>query len=114
MLGCSSELKIALEHHVRVDATVGRQIADTVNELQTLRRHHKLTKIGVLGNNGPLWYSDLVRLRHALHGIPDIVVVNVRNTTTGRWASSPTALVNRVRAGRRRISPTGTGTRRPR
>jgi hypothetical protein len=84
MLGCSSELKRALHHHVRVDATVGRQIEDTVNELQGLRRHHRLTKIVVLqvGNNGPLWYHDLVRLRHALHGIPDIVVVNVRNSTS--------------------------------
>ncbi|HEY2742010.1 MAG TPA: acyltransferase family protein [Gaiellaceae bacterium] len=84
MLGCSSQLKTALHHHVRVDATVGRQIKDTVDELQRLRRHHRLTKIVVLqvGNNGPLWYRDLVRLRHALHGIPDIVVVNVRNTTS--------------------------------
>ena len=84
MLGCSSELKRALHHHVRVDATVGRQIEDTVNELQGLRRHHRLTKIVVLqvGNNGPLWYHDLVRLRHALHGIPDIVVVSVRNSTS--------------------------------
>ena len=84
MLGCSSELKRALHHHVRVDANVGRQIEDTVNELQGLRRHHRLTKIVVLqvGNNGPLWYHDLVRLRHALHGIPDIVVVNVRNSTS--------------------------------
>ncbi len=84
MLGCSSQLKTALHHHVRVDATVGRQIKDTVDELQRLRRHHRLTKIVVLqvGNNGPLWFRDLVRLRHALHGIPDIVVVNVRNTTS--------------------------------
>jgi hypothetical protein len=35
-----------------------------------------------VGNNGPLWYPDLVRLRHALRGIPDIVVVNVRNSTS--------------------------------
>jgi len=84
MLGCSSQLKTALHHHVRVDATIGRQVEDTVNELQGLRRHHRLTKIVVLqvGNNGPLWYHDLVRLRHALHGIPDIVVVNVRNSTS--------------------------------
>jgi peptidoglycan/LPS O-acetylase OafA/YrhL len=84
MLGCSAQLKNALHHHVRVDATIGRQIEDTVNELQGLRRHRRLTKIVVLqvGNNGPLWYHDLVRLRHALHGIPDIVVVNVRNTTS--------------------------------
>lgn len=95
MLGCSSELKIALDHRVRVDATVGRQIEDTVNELQNLRRHHKLTKAIVLqvGNNGPLWYHDLVRLRHALHGIPDIVVVNVRNSTSWQDESNH-ALVN--------------------
>ncbi len=57
---------------MRVDATVGRQIEDTVNELQRLRRHHQLPKSVVIqvGNNGPLWYHDLVRLRHALHGIP--------------------------------------------
>ncbi len=84
MLGCSSQLKTALHHHVRVDATVGRQIENTVDELQRLRRHHRLTKIVVLqvGNNGPLWFRDLARLRHAMHGIPDIVVVNVRNTTS--------------------------------
>jgi peptidoglycan/LPS O-acetylase OafA/YrhL len=84
MLGCSSELKVALLHHVHVDATVGRQIDDTIKELQRLRRHRRLPKIVVIqvGNNGPLWYPDLVHLRHALRGIPDIVVVNVRNSTS--------------------------------
>jgi peptidoglycan/LPS O-acetylase OafA/YrhL len=84
MLGCTRELKVALHHRVRVDATVGRQIEDTVNELQRLRRHQHLTKSVVIqvGNNGPLWYRDLVRLRHALHGIPRIVIVNVRNDTS--------------------------------
>jgi peptidoglycan/LPS O-acetylase OafA/YrhL len=84
MLGCSRELKDALQHRVRVDATVGRQIEDTVDELQRLRRHHRLTKTIVIqvGNNGPLWYHDLVRLRHALHGVPRVVAVNVRNDTS--------------------------------
>ncbi len=84
MLGCKTELKDALQHRVRVDATVGRQIHDTVKELERLRRHDKLTKNVVIqiGNNGPLWYQDLKGLRHALHGIPDIVVVNVRNSTS--------------------------------
>jgi peptidoglycan/LPS O-acetylase OafA/YrhL len=84
MLGCKTELKDALQHRVRVDATVGRQIHDTVKELERLRRHDKLTKNVVIqiGNNGPLWYRDLKGLRHALHGIPDIVVVNVRNSTS--------------------------------
>jgi hypothetical protein len=35
-----------------------------------------------VGNNGPLWYPDLVRLHHALHGISDVIVVNVRNATS--------------------------------
>jgi hypothetical protein len=84
MLGCSSQLKTALDHRVHVDATVGRQINDTIDELQRLRRHHKLPQTIVIqvGNNGPLWYRDLVRLRHALHGIPNVVVVNVRNSTS--------------------------------
>ena len=95
MLGCSSQLRTVLQHRVKVDATVGRQIEDTVDDLQRLRRHHKLTKIVVLqvGNNGPLWYRDLVRLRHALHGIPRIVVVNVRNDTSWQDESNH-ALVN--------------------
>jgi len=84
MLGCASQLRTALHHRVEVDATVGRQIEDTVDDLQRLRRHHELTKIVVIqvGNNGPLWYRDLLRLRHALHGIPRIVAVNVRNDTS--------------------------------
>jgi hypothetical protein len=98
MLDCSSQLRTALQHRVRVDATVGRQIEDTVNELQRLRRHHHLTKIVVIqiGNNGPLWYDDLVRLRRALHGIPRIVVVNVRNDTSWQDQSNH-ALANWLR-----------------
>ena len=97
MLDCSRELKVALRHRVRVDATVGRQIKSTVNELQRLRRHHKLPKIVVIqvGNNGPLWFDDLERLRHALHGIPWIVVVTVRNDTSWQDESNH-ALVNWV------------------
>jgi peptidoglycan/LPS O-acetylase OafA/YrhL len=84
MLGCRRQLKETLHHRVHVDATVGRQIADTIGELQRLRRHHKLPKTIVIqvGNNGPLYYRDLVRLRRALHGIADVVVVNVRNATS--------------------------------
>jgi peptidoglycan/LPS O-acetylase OafA/YrhL len=84
MLGCTRELKAALQHRVRVNATVGRQIEDTVKELNHLRARHRLPKTIVLqvGNNGPLWYRDLVKLRHALRGIPDVVVVNVRNDTS--------------------------------
>jgi peptidoglycan/LPS O-acetylase OafA/YrhL len=84
MLDCSSDLEVALHHRVRVDATVGRQIDDTIEELDRLRKHQRLPQAIVLqvGNNGPLWYRDLVRLRDALRGIPDVVVVNVRNSTS--------------------------------
>jgi hypothetical protein len=84
MLGCKRQLKGALLHRVHIDATVGRQIEDTVTELNHLRRHHALPKTLVIqiGNNGPLWYRDLVKLRRALRGIPDIVFVNVRNATS--------------------------------
>ena len=84
MLGCRRQLKEALHHRVRVDATVGRQIDDTIGDLQRLRRHHRLPKTIVIqvGNNGPLFYRDLTRLRRALHGIPNVVVVNVRNATS--------------------------------
>jgi peptidoglycan/LPS O-acetylase OafA/YrhL len=84
MLDCQRPLKAALNHRVRVDATVGRQIDDTIDELNKLRKHHRLPKTLVIqiGNNGPLWYHDLVNLRRALRGIPDIIFVNVRNTTS--------------------------------
>jgi peptidoglycan/LPS O-acetylase OafA/YrhL len=84
MLDCARPLRAALNHRVRVDATVGRQIDDTIDELNKLRKHHRLPKTLVIqiGNNGPLWYHDLMRLRRALRGIPDIVFVNVRNATS--------------------------------
>jgi peptidoglycan/LPS O-acetylase OafA/YrhL len=95
MLSCSRQLKIALRYRVRVDATVGRQIDDTIDDLDRYRRRHRLPKTIVLqvGNNGPLWYRDLVRLRHALRGVPDVVVVNVRNTTSWERESN-SALVS--------------------
>jgi hypothetical protein len=101
MLGCSSELSTALRQRVRIDATVGRQIDDTIEDLDRLRAHHKLPKTIVLqvGNNGPLWYHDLVKLHRALRGIPDIVVVNVRNATSWQDESNH-ALVNWLRGWR--------------
>ena len=90
MLGCSAELEMALHHRVRIDARVGRQIDDTIRDLAKRRKRHRLPKDLVLqiGNNGPLWYRDLVRLRRALRGIPDIVVVNVRNDTSWQGESN--------------------------
>jgi acyltransferase-like protein len=95
MLGCTRQLKGSLHHRVRIDAKVGRQILDTVEDLDHLRAKHRLPKTVVLqvGNNGPLWYRDLVKLRHALRGIPDVVVVNVRNDTSWQDESNQ-ALAN--------------------
>jgi len=49
-----------------------------------------------LTGGGCHWYQDLVDLRHALRGIPDVVVVNVRNTTTWQDESND-ALLHWVR-----------------
>jgi peptidoglycan/LPS O-acetylase OafA/YrhL len=90
MLGCESELATALHHRVRIDASVGRQIDTTIKDLDRYRSRHALPKTIVLqiGNNGPLWYRDLVRLKAALRGVPDIVVVNVRNDTSWQGESN--------------------------
>jgi peptidoglycan/LPS O-acetylase OafA/YrhL len=98
MLDCSRPLRAALNHRVRIDATVGRQVDDTIDELNKLRKHHQLPRTIVIqiGNNGPLWYHDLVNLRRALRGIPDIVFVNVRNATSWQDESN-TALAGWLR-----------------
>jgi hypothetical protein len=95
MLGCSHQLRIALHHRVRIDANVGRQIDDTIKDLDRYRRRHRLPKTIVIqvGNNGPLWYADLKRLRLALRGTPLVVAVNVRNATSWEQESNH-ALVN--------------------
>ena len=116
MLGCKSELKIALHHHVHVDATVGRQIEDTVNELQRLRRAPQ---------------ADEDRRDPGREQRPALVSTTssgyVTRCTGSRTSSSSTSATRRAgrtsrttrssagcAAGRRRTSPTGTPTRRTR
>jgi len=84
MLGCASELRPALDNRVRVDAVVGRQIKDTIADLDKYRAKHRLPKVVIIqvGNNGPLYYNDIVNLQKALRGVPDVVIVNVRNDTS--------------------------------
>ncbi|HEY2354782.1 MAG TPA: acyltransferase family protein [Gaiellaceae bacterium] len=98
MLGCASALRPALDYRVRVDAVVGRQINDTITDVQHYRAKHRLppTVIIQVGNNGPLYYNDLVRLKAALRGVPDIVVVNVRNSTSWQDESNQ-AITNWLR-----------------
>ncbi len=79
MLGCSTALQLQL-HHVRVDAVVGRQVEQAVTRFEHYRHSGGLPPAVVvqLGDNGPAWYQDLVRVRHVLRGVPHVVVVNVR------------------------------------
>jgi peptidoglycan/LPS O-acetylase OafA/YrhL len=101
MLGCEAQLRTALHRRVRIDATVGRQIDDTIKDLDRYRSRQRLPKTVVIqiGNNGPLWYRDLVRLRHALRGVPLVVIVNVRNATSWQREADH-ALANWVRGWR--------------
>jgi peptidoglycan/LPS O-acetylase OafA/YrhL len=84
MDGCAPALRSEFGHRIHVDAVVGRQVRDTIRLLYQYRIQHRLPKIAIIqvGNNGPLYYDDLTLLRHALRGIRDIVVVNVRNDTS--------------------------------
>jgi peptidoglycan/LPS O-acetylase OafA/YrhL len=98
MLGCKSALRLSLDYRVRVDAAIGRQIRDTTTDVNHYRKKHRLPKVVIIqvGNNGPLLYNDLVGLKAALHGVPDVVVVNVRNDTS--WQNkSNTAITGWLR-----------------
>jgi peptidoglycan/LPS O-acetylase OafA/YrhL len=98
MLGCAADLRTSLDNRVRVDAVVARQIDDTIKELAQIRGKWGLPKTIVIqvGNNGPLYYRDLVRLKAALRGVPDVVVVNVRNSTPWEGESNQ-AIANWVK-----------------
>jgi peptidoglycan/LPS O-acetylase OafA/YrhL len=94
MLGCSSELETALDYRVHVDAAVSRQIDDVIAELHRIRHKYGTlpkTVIVQVGNNGPLLYDGLVQLKAALRGVPDVVVVNVRNARP--WESESNSAI---------------------
>jgi peptidoglycan/LPS O-acetylase OafA/YrhL len=80
MLGCAPVLEQRLGSRLRVDAVVGRQAVDTIARLAEYRAHGDLppTVIVQLGDNGPVWYANLQRLRAVLAGVPHVVLVNVR------------------------------------
>src|SRR5262249_37769660 len=95
MAGCGSALEPALDYRVRVDAAVGRQVDQAIVELAKIRHRSggKLPKVVIVqvGNNGPLYFhgsNGLVLLRHALRGVPDVIVVNVRNGTSWETESN--------------------------
>jgi hypothetical protein len=72
--------RAAVARHARVDAAVGRQVADILARLDAYRRRHRLPPRVVvqIGENGPIYASDIRRLRTALAGAERVVLVNVR------------------------------------
>ena len=80
MLGAADALRQRLQRPVRVDADIGRQVDELVARAEAYRQADALPRHVViqLGDNGPVWYADLVRLRNGLVGVPDVVFVNVR------------------------------------
>jgi peptidoglycan/LPS O-acetylase OafA/YrhL len=84
MLGASTALQSTLGPELRVDAVVSRQPAETIARLFAYRAAGALPArvIVHIGDNGPVYYADLVRLRAALAGVPLVVIVNVRVATS--------------------------------
>ncbi len=80
MLGCAPVLEQRLGRRLRVDAVVGRQAVDTIARLAEYRARGALahTVIVQIGDNGPVWFENLRRLRAVLSGVEHVVLVNVR------------------------------------
>ena len=59
MLGCKLGARLSLDYRVRVDAAIGRQIRDTITDVNHYRKKHRLPKVVIIqvGNNGPLLYA---------------------------------------------------------
>ena len=62
-----------------LNAQVGRQPADLISLLHRYRAANKLPDEVVIqmGNNGPVYHDDLVRLRSVLQGVPHVYLINV-------------------------------------
>ena len=80
MLGAAANLEALIGRRLRVDAVVGRQAEATIARLAQYRAAGRLPRevIVQIGDNGPVWYSDMQNLRRVLRGVPVVVIVNVR------------------------------------
>jgi hypothetical protein len=80
MLGCAQDLEALIGRRLRVDAVVGRQADAAIARLAQYRAARQLpsTVIVQIGDNGPVWYADMQRLRRVLRGVAAVVLVNVR------------------------------------
>jgi peptidoglycan/LPS O-acetylase OafA/YrhL len=84
MLGASAALEAALGPELHIDAVVSRQPEQTIARLFAYRAEGSLPRrvIVHIGDNGPVYYADLQRLKQALAGVPLVIVVNVRVNTS--------------------------------
>ena len=87
MLGASTELDAALGPELHIDAVVSRQPEATIARLFAYRAEGSLPRrvIVHIGDNGPVYWADIERLRAALAGVPLVVIVSVRVDTS--WQS---------------------------
>jgi len=87
MLGASAALESALGTQLHIDAIVSRQPEQTIARLFAYRADGSLPRrvIVHIGDNGPVYYADVLRLKQALAGVPLVVLVNVRVDTS--WQS---------------------------
>jgi hypothetical protein len=69
-----------LANHATVDAAVGRQAADIIGRLEAYKASGRLPDrvIVQIGENGPVWGADILRLRDVLEGVPQVLILNVR------------------------------------
>jgi peptidoglycan/LPS O-acetylase OafA/YrhL len=84
MLGASNALTSALGPELHIDAVVSRQPEETIARLFAYRETNSLPRrvIVHIGDNGPVYYADTLRLKAALAGVPLVVIVNVRVNTS--------------------------------
>jgi peptidoglycan/LPS O-acetylase OafA/YrhL len=84
MLGASAALESALGPQLHIDAVVSRQPEETIARLLAYRAEGSLPRrvIVHIGDNGPVYYADALRLKAALAGVPLVVIVNVRVNTS--------------------------------
>ena len=80
MLGCETDLEQLLGSRLEVDAIVGRQTDDTITRVaeyasQGALPHNVIIQVG---DNGPVWDEELLRLRHIVGDSRRVVLVNVR------------------------------------
>jgi peptidoglycan/LPS O-acetylase OafA/YrhL len=79
MAGAADTLRREFKGNAIVDAKEGRQPTDYPDVVEAYRNSGGLPNhvIVQIGNNGPIWYDDLVALRDSLEGVEHVYLLNV-------------------------------------